>query len=676
MATRKVGGELWSDESGQWKKLESKARKDSQGNYWVDGTDGVRRRASAYETKMIEAGGGSTNLIENLVDNKSTIDKRRKFKRERTLELRGEAAKQRAEVAKETPKWKRAMLSVADEAKSLYHGSKDIAHEVRLMNDELGSEYPGVFEERGEDEILQDIQQTGIRKDKRSHEKKMYKEMEEETGLEGLANMSIYLPTGMIGKVPEKAITKGLEMFRKAANGKVKHGTNATGRKAFAPEFASDLIIGGLEGAAHEDETIFDGMTSSAIGSTTGKLYAPKLEKAAINDSRYPTSVVEDFVKKGYIANPGMRTGNVPMQEYFSRRSKRPTLKNKYASVKANNDEVLLNEILEATGIKADLPDGVGIGGIRPEQLDNYMKIMGREFDELEASSSGIIPSNALGLITERAKQFIPSLSNAQKSKLKENISMISSGKDEAGNALFSGQDYKRNMKRLKNASKDARGEFGDLADFYEEISQVYKQSLTDGMGPTKARAWNDLSERYAMTKLINTNGIDVNGVLNGRKLLDYISNSDIERITRGAGGERVKRIHEVAKMLDIEKKQSHVDFGEGLAGLTDKEKRVQEQINTSKVTTPDLGDTNFVDDFMENRKLTGWVGGPSAMTGLLNLPRDSTSRLTRAAEQSTDSRLGLLNFVMTDEEKEQAIKEAEQRVANGGNYFNTGLEK
>jgi hypothetical protein len=677
MTTRKdESGATWSDDSGSWKQV---ARTDSEGNDWVQNIDTSWTRATPLQSKLMAAGQNPVQSSKyqsgySTVDlgkrTQEDIDKAKAFDRERVLEMRGPAAQQRAAEAESMPFYQKVLPIIGDEFKSLYHGSKDVAAMTRTANDLLAQQYPGVFPgERTDMERLADRTDTKLRQQGRAQERELFKELDESTTIGQLARMAPYLATGRLISSPvEKAVGAGLDKYKKLRYGNQTMGINATGRKPIVPELIGDLTAGAVEGAMHEDETPFEGMMSSVIGSAVGKTQAGRLEKAAIDDSLYDTSLVERFIKdKGYVASPGMRTGNVNMQEIDSKQSKRPSLKNWYKVKDANNRKVLLNEILEASGLAR-----IGVAeleGIKPSQMDSVLKSMGKEFDELEATSNGIIPAASVQSLIAQANELIPSLPVNLANKLKQNLKIMAKGDTEM-DVTFSGKDFKGNMSRIKNAKTDAMKVDSDLAALYDNMADVYKTGLETGMGGVKAEAWRDVNERWALTKLIQEKALDVNGVFSGQKLLRDLEVNDIDRITAGRGGERIKRFHDVAKMVDIENKQSHVDFGEGLSGLSSKEKRLQEELGPGWIKTPSVGDTDPVTGFLLNRQYGGYIGGPIMMEGLLGAPRDSVSRFTRAMEQGTDSRMGLLNFMMTDEEKETFKKEAEERVARGGRYF------
>jgi hypothetical protein len=671
-------GNIWSDDSGAMKII---GRTDGQGYNWVSQMDGTYKRATPFQDKMISAGsspvpsskyqsGYSTvPLGERKMEE---VANQKKLDMERVLALRGPAAEQRAAEAEAMPLYKKLLPILGDEFKSIYHGSKDIAADTKMLNDNLALEKPYLFKPRDQMVIKEDRDQTDIRQQKRAFEKDMFRELDESTTFGQIARMPPYLASGrLLGKPLEEGIASGLSKYKKLAHGDKALGINATGRKPFVPEVISDALLGAAEGAVSEDETATDGMLSSLFGSTLGRSIAPKVERAAINNSKYDTGLVEEFVNKGYMASPGMRTGNINMQELDSRQSKKPTNKNWYDVKDANNRRVLLNEVLDASGLGDVGLDLKKLEGLAPDRLSKVVKSMKEEYNQLEDISNGFIKPDSFNQIASRAMDLLPQLPRNLQNQLKADLKLIN---PEGGfmelPSSFRGENYKMNQKIFKNSRTDASKQSASLAELYDDISNMYKEGLELGMGPQVSKKWNDLNERWALSSMIRENAFDVNNVFDGKKLLNHIASNDMSRITIGQGGDRIKKLHDITRMTDIENKQSSVDFGEGLAGLTDAEKKAQESRNKGLLKFPDIGDTPRIDNMLLNKQYSGYVGGPLMIEGLLNLPRDSTSRIFRALEQGGDTKMGLLNFTMSDEERERRKKEAEERIKNGGTYF------
>ncbi len=626
--------------------------KDENGKsrWFVKAPDGKPIEISAGARGMSIPKGNNNNAVEISNDRSAYAA----ADRERELQMRGEASRQRAEEAKNTPWHKQAILAAGDETKSLLSGirnfaASDIGDIVKMAAGNIilpgqGDRFIRSAEAREKDAI--DLESYNKN---RNIEKEMFREMREETGLPSIARILPYLATSALEAPITAGYRTGLKAITDITRKNKPISINATGRPTILPEYAGAATLGSIEGSLHDEETAGQGVLSSILGKFGGRQIGNYLEKAPNENSKFDNDLVSRWRKKGYNASPGMRTGNQKEQRNDSVQQSDPRFSGWYDERDRVNDAVLLKEIKNSAGFGKD---GIGeLNTLSPGRINSHIDSLKKEYGLLEANTKGKIPSSEFINI----RNLIDRLPDQDINRIRKDfVRFTGSNRDESGklkisDRFFDGSGYQNELRRLKDAKARAVAEVNKpLADVYDSMMLSLASGLEGGMKKHQVERWRDLNERWAMSKLIIDKGLDSTNKIDTRKLLDNISRSDSERLVTGKGG-RIRGFHDVVRMKELESQQKTLGMGEGIAELSESAKKSREKSKPTFYSGPEKSKTTPINNALMNFQYDGLFGQPRKVYGLLGNPSEgilSTGSVMRSAEQGTDAKLNLLGLV------------------------------
>lgn len=360
---------------------------------------------------------------------------------------------------------------------------------------------------------------------------------------------------GVTGKVATQAEEIIAPLERKLANMAKQPKMRNEFRDDILPQVGTAAAIGGMEGAAHYDQNVEQGMLGSTIGHISGRFLGPAFSKAPNKNSQNTNELLDWAEDQGFRTLPGLRLGQPKYQMYESKLRGNEKSAGLMRDLDDANDEVVSRVAAEAIGMNpAKMRD------ITPDELSFHMNSLKKEFDSLEDVTTGKITKEMISEIGDNVK----ALNSAKVNKVFADFAGIKQTRGRKKGrftpATFSGKDYKKLSARIKLA-KDSATIKGDLDD--AKIYDSMLKSLDDGMeegikkhgGEASAAQWKNLRERYALTNTLMDNGLTPTGGIDLNKLGNYFMQSDTKRMMQGTD-QRISDLHKLAKVNYIQKQQ------------------------------------------------------------------------------------------------------------------------
>lgn len=395
------------------------------------------------------------------------------------------------------------------------------------------------------------------------------------------------------------------------------------------PELLSSASLGAVEGGLHYDDTVSDGVLSSVIGTLGGRGIRNKVSQAHEYNPTPTTEFLDRMYIEGLTPDAGMRTGIPEIQVKMDNMRKSGRTSSGMRHFDDVNEEVLTRKIAKAAGM-----DKNQLRNITRKELAEHVANTKKKYEHLESLSSGYFDDNSFDKI-------IYDLDGVPESVSKDVMRYID--KLEPG---FSGKDYKTQRAEIKNKADNAYKNNLDHAFIYKELLSTLDGAMKRGVSeldpsrigknpitgqPFKpdeiASMWEKLNENYAMTDLMVRKGMNPEGGVDPKGILEHVMSKDTHRFLTGRGGE-IGEFHDVAFWQHL--KNKGVQGGLGADSLT-------ENRGNDIMFTPAVGDMTAGDRAALFLNTT--FGYPSK-TGTLGLPRKgafSAPNLLRAEGQATD---------------------------------------
>lgn len=422
-------------------------------------------------------------------------------------------------------------------------------------------------------------------------------------------------------------------------------------REGLLSELGGSAILGGLEGAAHYDNSMLEGAGSSLLGTGAGRFLGRYLEPAKVRTSPQEKETMKWWEKEGFRTDAGMRSGQPMIQARIGDMRYDP----KYSPYMSAFDEANNTVITDVAGRAAGFKKGE-IQGITSERLNEHMDNLKREYQSLEAQSRGRFTNSDL---TELSNDLASTISKKEYKKIAEDYNKITDiiqtqARDKRGRLglqSFSGTDYQRVRKQLKKRQdeafkKDKRVE----ADAYTRMIDFMDKSLERGMevgGKVDPKLWRDLNERYAMSKMLMQKGMTPNGNIDASKLSNFLMSSDAERLLREQGG-RIKEFQQIAKLQDLKSKQKSGKLG---MSSVDDESRAPYEI--TPMSTPNKLEPSFLNEKLTQLQLAGVPLNTGLLGWMPGYNKGTTPAILRAGAQASgvqNPTLSMIEWLMSGE--------------------------
>ena len=411
--------------------------------------------------------------------------------------------------------------------------------------------------------------------------------------------------------------------------------------KGALKDVAGDTMLSTAESALHDQESAWEGAMAGVFGSGAGKALGPMFSKAP-NINTQSTKDILDWAKdKGFRALPGMDTGQPKYQRFESDLRSDDKWSMHMKNFDAANDKVTTKIAGEAMGL-----DSKAMQDLTPEALAAHKADLKAQYENLQMNSVGRVdkkgmvdmgkdianlPKNEQRVVREQMDKILKVINTkGRKDKVTGRFTGIN----------FDGAEYQTIIQNLKTAYNTAYKNNNTAS--YKVLDKMIKK-MDAGMelgvkeygGTATASQWKDLNERWAMTDLIEKNGMNLLGGIDSNKLSRYLGSPDeISRTLHGTGG-RIKELQKIAKLNFIQREQAGGGLNRLHAGDNDSfdptSKKQGFMSTPMSLKLPLLG----------RAKVGLYTAGYPAKTGLLGLDPASNwrnpSKIGRAANQSTD---------------------------------------
>lgn len=392
-----------------------------------------------------------------------------------------------------------------------------------------------------------------------------------------------------------------------------------TPRAGFRSRIAGSAALGGLEGAAHYDESALEGMGASVLGTAAGLSAKNKLSRSYNYNTPSENATLKKWKDEyGYRPIPGEETGKVEIQQI----SNNMRTDEKFASGMRVYDRSNLQAVSRQAALASGM-SGSDLRDITRESLSSHIQSLKNRFQSLEEVSSGPVNIDDFDSVIKNLDDH-PAL--VQKH--------ISSAIEEIGDSI-DGKTYKQIRSKLKgfadSAAKRDDPSYGIYKDTIDGLDTAMKNAIGDTKGPEVLAKWKELREQYAMTHFMIENGMDANHGIDMGKVSRKLMSTDAKRLLTGEGG-TIGKFHDIAKLSAIQSKQAGGGLGrdniDNVLGDSFK--------GWGLLSTPGAGDMGPFRAARFGAYMNGWPN----RTGLLNLPRNgirASENVSRAAQQGND---------------------------------------
>lgn len=447
---------------------------------------------------------------------------------------------------------------------------------------------------------------------------RLYEEFDEEAGLASVAAMAPYMLSGFTAgpaasKLSKSVIDKtiqGAETAYKGGKGLLTQGVEklaATGnpvgkkmkmewtdplrkrgiRKAntrkepipWREGFLSDTLGGGLVGAAeggfHYDNNPIEGAIAGMGGASAGRLIKPLVTRKAPVYSQADQQIIDYARQQGFKYFPGGQSGDVGQQMFESGLRSDKHWGESMARVDRNNAIVMNEKAYEAMGIpKGSIPQ------LSPEKLDAHIKGLQTEYDDLVNNSTARFSGKSIQDLRDSLDSLALSKSKAgeeayfaAQNQFDEILERLHATRDKKTGkflpATFGGKDYQDMSRYIKDEISVANKAGNDgvvraLKPFQKALDDAMDNGINYGGKVTSAQ-WKDLNERYAMSRMLIDNGMDMTGKFDPQKFGTYLMSKDAYRTLTEKGG-RIVPLQKLAKANFLSSQHAGSDMtGTGL---------------------------------------------------------------------------------------------------------------
>lgn len=407
-------------------------------------------------------------------------------------------------------------------------------------------------------------------------------------------------------------------------------------------ELARAPLTGAIEGAMHYNMTPEEGM----LQSTVGQAFAMGPVKSMLGQmpsklSKSEQQTLKTMVDRGYRATPGMKTGSKYLQAKEQGFRSEPRFRDYMDEYDTANQKVIADYASEAMGLPKQRA-----ADITPEVLNNHMLDLSRQYQALEANTTGKFSQDSFKRINGILKNRQPIKDRNQSVAARQDYATLQDAVAEMRTVLqpfttregkfavqkFDGSKYQAASQYLNDqiASAFQNGRKG-LARDLKAIKGELDKSIESGMGKTTAKEWRDLNERYAMSRIVMDTGMDPLGGINTSGLTNYLMSGDEALRTLTGRGGRIKKLQDIARIDTMQKRQAGAEgwSGSGVEqGDTSKQGLMKSTFRTPLVTRIPMSTRAGMNLYM-----SGWPA-----TGLLPISRPNIGKLSRAQEQGSQN--------------------------------------
>ena len=390
-----------------------------------------------------------------------------------------------------------------------------------------------------------------------------------------VGEMIPYLATGTIGEKALINLGKGIAPVLKNANIK---GNKMIGNldeasrleKIVAPKkdlFNQNLdamlrgtATGAGEGALMDDATALTSAASAMTGGVAGILSPLKiLDKVPGEGGAGHKAMIKELHREGFHLTPGLVSKNRVLQtQEAGMRNSDNLNQTVYNKIDEPNLARLSDMAGEAIGLNTK-----GDPMIQQSQLKAHMDSLSGEYQDLERRTAGSFNKNSFQDMGGILKRMQPT-STRNKSPLDKSRYAVVEGifkdlqsgmkRGEKGDAVFSGTTYQNITRKISDEMAKAVKD-GDkvLQRNLRDMKKQMDAGIKRGMGEVDAKHWDDLHDKYAMSKLLmEGGGLTASGKVNPAGLTKSLMNkAEAERTLTGTGG-RITKLQDMVRYSDF----------------------------------------------------------------------------------------------------------------------------
>ena len=345
-------------------------------------------------------------------------------------------------------------------------------------------------------------------------------------------------------------------------------------REGMLNSILSGGATGSVEGAVRygDDTNFLTGAISGLLGTAAGKGIERPFRRTPVYWNEVEQANVDWAKDRGMKLLPGMETGSKRLQKFEHGLRETDQYADYLGDFDAANAAVMQREAAKAMGIDPSNPNAFS-----PESLAAHRKSLSDEYKYLERSSVGRFSPSEYNKVKSHVESLKDNVTPQGKKAYRtasgylEQLERISrpvrNAQGRMTKQVFDGAKYQDMMQQLKGEIDSAytRGDnltARGLEPLVSRLKNAMDVGVRDFGGIEGVARWNDLNERYAMTKLVMNNGMDVTNKFDARKLGNHLMSTDAERTLMEQGG-RIKDLQKLAKVDHMMRNQA----GSGLSG-------------------------------------------------------------------------------------------------------------
>ena len=341
-------------------------------------------------------------------------------------------------------------------------------------------------------------------------------------------------------------------------------------REGLVKDVLGGAGLGALEGGLHYDNNIVEGSLAGAGGTTAGRFVRPFVNKRPSSYGEADRQIIDEAQQMGMQFFPGGRTGHRGDQAFEAGLRSSKTWGEPLAVVDRNNAKVMNRTAYEAMGVPAGKVDQM-----TQKNMLEHVNSLKSEYDTVVKGSVGRFSPESINRIRAGSKSFTNDFSEAGvkakdvvDARLKDIQSRIHNTRDAITGqyrpATFRGEDYQSMSQSIKSEldglyKNNDMVAHGALKKVQRELDDAMDNGVNYG-GKVSSTEWKDLNERYAMSRLLMENGMDITGKFDAELFGKYLMSKDAYRTLTGQGG-RIKPLQKLARANYLSKQEAGSDM-------------------------------------------------------------------------------------------------------------------
>jgi len=370
-----------------------------------------------------------------------------------------------------------------------------------------------------------------------------------------------------LAPIPGSMAVKGAQAGAKAVAPVGRMARNIHRAKQVATAPVSKAVAGGTAvGAAHQDMTAAEGAALAGAGYGAGKLLAAPLSRVKNDLGSVQKEVVNWAKKKGFNLPPGMKTGNIGLQEVDQALGTRVGTSNIMENYNRTNQKLANQIAAEKLGVK-------GVEEFTPTNLAMARNKITGEMRDLAKNTDGIMTlDDQVDIYNNIWRLGKNKFKKGDAELLKEQVDdVFRKGVEDvpglSGAKRFNGRDYQEINRILRDIKDDAfRNGNSQLGHAVGKIQGKFDDAVERGMKMTQSKTgaasrWRDVRAKYRfLNDVENSMSSSSSGNLDLQALNRNYLSRDRTRMLEGKMFD--KDMEMLAKLGDLQSNQRGASLG------------------------------------------------------------------------------------------------------------------